>query len=100
MTVESFIIPPQVVLMETNAEPQFFQLTLGNALRTVVLILHASKHLALSLSRSARIYKRTETAANGISILARFYCFQSVTTQGRVYYARALCPVSSAIVGL
>ena len=100
MTVEVFIIPPQVVLMETNAEPNFFQLTLGYTLRTVVLILHASKHLALSFSRSARIYVCTETAANGISILARVYCFQSVTTQGRVYYARTLCPVSSAIVGL
>ena len=100
MTVESFIIPLQVVLMETNAEPNFFQLTLRNTLRTVVLILQASKHLALSFSRSARIYKRTETAANGISILARVYCFQSVTTQGSVYYARAVCPVLSAIVGL
>ena len=100
MRVESFIISPQVVLMETNAEPQFFQLTLGNALRTVVLILHASKHLALSLSRSAKIYERTETAANGISILARVYCFQSVMTQGRVYYTKTLCPVSCVIVGL
>ena len=96
MTVESFIIPPQVVLMETNAEPNFFQLTSRNTLRKVVLILHASKHLALSFSLSARIFERTETAANGISILARVYCFQSVTTQGRVYYAKTLCPVSSA----
>ena len=65
-----------------------------------MLILHASKHLALSLSRSARIYERTEAAANGISILARVYCFQSVTTQQRVYHAKPLCPVWSAIVGL
>ena len=115
VTVESFIIP----------EPNFFQLTLRNTLQTVVLILHASKHLALSFTRSARIYvctetnlvprafslawelgKRpwergcTETAANGISILDRVYCFQSVTTQGRAYYSKTLCPVSSAIVGL
>ena len=65
-----------------------------------MLILHASKHLALLLSRSARIYEGTEAAANGISILTRVYCFQSVTTQPRVYHAKPFCPVSSALAGL
>ena len=48
----------------------------------------------LHLIRIVLWFLGTGAAGNEIPIPARVYCFQFVTTQQRVYYAKKLPPVS------